>query len=124
MIGIVVVTAGGRTDERVSYRYEPLHPAVLRLLRQVRRGAVRQGIPVSVCGETASDALLIGCGLTEFSLTPGALPLAQPVVHDTSAGEMGRVAARILTLDTVDEIERFLLDVLGRPDVVIEVNTP
>lgn len=124
MIGIVVVTAVDRTDERVSYRYEPLHPAVLRLLRQVRRGAVRQGIPVSVCGEMASDAPLIGCGLTDFSMTPGALPRARRVVHSTSAGEMGRVAARILTLGTVDEIERFLLDVLGRPDVVTEVNTP
>lgn len=76
----------------------------------------------------ASDApllaLLIGCGPTEFSMTIGALPRARHVVHDTSAGEMGRVAARILTLGTVDEIERFLLDVLGRPDVVTEVNTP
>ena len=57
-----------RTDERVSNRYQPLHPAVLRLLRQVRRAAVRRGIPVSVCGEMASDPLLlrllIGCGLT------------------------------------------------------------
>ena len=66
-----------RTDERVSDRYQPLHPAVLRLLRQVRRAAVAESIPVSVCGEMASDPLilrlLIGCGLTEFSMTPGAL---------------------------------------------------
>ena len=78
-----------RTDERVSDRYEPLHPAVLRLLRQVRRGAVRRGIPVSVCGEMASDPLLlrllIGCGLTEFSMTPGALPMARRVVAGDAA---------------------------------------
>src|SRR4029079_6237378 len=49
--------AVGRTDERVSDRYEPLHPAVLRLLRAVRRGAARRGIPVAVCGEMASDPL-------------------------------------------------------------------
>ena len=55
---------------------------------------------------------------------PNTLMRARRVVHNTSAGEMGRVAARILTLGTVDEIERFLLDVLGRPDVVTEVNTP
>jgi phosphotransferase system enzyme I (PtsI) len=101
-----------RTDDRVSNRYEPLHPAVLRLLRQIRRGAVRQGIPVSVCGEMASDPLLlrllIGCGLTEFSMTPGALPVARHVVEDTHAGEMARIAARVLTLGTVDEIEQFL----------------
>jgi phosphotransferase system enzyme I (PtsI) len=103
-----------RTDERVSDRYEPLHPAVLRLIRQVRRGAVREGIPVAVCGEMASDPLLlrllIGCGLTEFSMTPGAITIARRVVRETSAGEMARIAARVMTLGTVDDIERFLLD--------------
>ena len=101
-----------RTDDRVSNRYEPLHPAVLRLLRQVRRGARREGIPVSVCGEMASDPLLlqllIGCGLTDFSMTPGAIPMARRVIAETHAGEMGRIAARVLTLGTVDEIEEFL----------------
>ncbi|MBM3818902.1 MAG: phosphoenolpyruvate--protein phosphotransferase, partial [Acidimicrobiia bacterium] len=117
-----------RTDERVSDRYQPLHPAVLRMLRQVRRGAVRQGIPVSVCGEMASDPLLlrllIGCGLTEFSMTPGALAVARRVVADTHAGAMGRIAARVLTLGTVEEIERFLSDTLdGGAAVGNEVNT-
>jgi phosphotransferase system enzyme I (PtsI) len=107
-----------RTDERVSNRYEPLHPAVLRLLRQVRRGAVREGIPVSVCGEMASDPLLlrllIVCGLTEFSMTPGALAMARRVVEDTHVGEMARIAARVLTLGTVDEIEQCLHEAFGK----------
>jgi phosphotransferase system enzyme I (PtsI) len=106
-----------RTDERVSDRYEPLHPAVLRLIRQVRRGAVRQGIPVAVCGEMASDPLLlrllIGCGLTEFSMTPGALLMARRVVSETGAGEMARIAARVMTLGTVEEIERVLVEHFG-----------
>ena len=80
-----------RTDERVSDRYQPLHPAVLRLLRQVRRAAVAESIPVSVCGEMASDPLilrlLIGCGLTEFSMTPGALPVARTVVRETNVAQ-------------------------------------
>lgn len=108
-----------RTDERVSNRYEPLHPAVLRLLRQVRRGAARRGIPVSVCGEMASDPLLlrllIGCGLTEFSMTPGALAMARHVVRETSAHNMTRIAARVLTLDTVDEIEAYLRQCFEQP---------
>jgi len=107
-----------RTDERVSDRYEPLHPAVLRLIRQVRRGAVRQGIPVAVCGEMASDPLLlrllIGCGLTEFSMTPGALLMARRVVAETAAGDMARIAARVMTLGTVEEIERVLVEHFGR----------
>ena len=117
-----------RTDERVSDRYEPLHPAVLRMLRYVRRGAIRQGIPVSVCGEMASDPmllrLLIGCGLTEFSMTPGALPMARRVVVETSAREMARIAARVLSLGTVEDIERFLIASLDRAGVHNEVNTP
>jgi phosphoenolpyruvate-protein phosphotransferase (PTS system enzyme I) len=107
-----------RTDERVSDRYEPLHPAVLRLIRQVRRGAVRQGIPVAVCGEMASDPLLlrllVGCGLTEFSMTPGALLMARRVVSETGAGDMARMAARVMTLGTVEEIERVLVEYFGR----------
>jgi phosphotransferase system enzyme I (PtsI) len=110
-----------RTDDRVSNRYEPLHPAVLRLLRHVRRAASRQGIPVSVCGEMASDPLLlkllIGCGLREFSMTPGAIPIARRVVKDTSARQMVRVAARVLTLGTVEEIERYLNDEVAKNEV-------
>jgi len=116
-----------RTDERVSDRYEPLHPAVLRLIRQVRRGAVREGIPVAVCGEMASDPLLlrllIGCGLTEFSMTPDAITIARRVVHETSAGEMARIAARVMTLGTVDDIERFLLESFGHLSDRKEVKT-
>ena len=110
-----------RTDDRVSNRYEPLHPAVLRLLRHVRRAAAREGIPVSVCGEMASDPLLlkllIGCGLREFSMTPGAIPMARRVVKDTSAKQMVRVAARVLTLGTVEEIEQYLGDEVARNEV-------
>jgi len=108
-----------RTDERVSDRYQPLHPAVLRLLRQVRRAAVREAIPVSLCGEMASDPLLlrllIGCGLTEFSMTPGALSVARRVVRETNVGQMARLAARVLTLGTVEEIEQFLNDAFASP---------
>jgi phosphotransferase system enzyme I (PtsI) len=108
-----------RTDERVSDRYEPLHPAVLRLIRHVRRGATRQGIPVSVCGEMAADPLLlrllIGCGLRQFSMTPGAMPVARRVIRETNANEMAGVAARVMTLGTVEEIEQVLLAAFGRP---------
>ena len=70
-----------RTDERVSHLYEPLHPAILRLIRHIRRAAARRKVPLSVCGEMASDpavlALLVGMGLTQFSMTPAAIPIAR-----------------------------------------------
>jgi len=109
---IQYLLAVDRTDDRVSNRYQPLHPAVLKLLRHVRRAAIRHSIPLSLCGEMASDPLLlrllIGCGLTEFSMTPGALPMARRVVQEISVADMSRIAAQVLRLATVDDIERFL----------------
>jgi phosphoenolpyruvate-protein phosphotransferase (PTS system enzyme I) len=109
---IQYLLAVDRTDDRVSNRYQPLHPAVLKLLRHVRRAAIRHSIPLSLCGEMASDPLLlrllIGCGLTEFSMTPGALPMARRVVQEVSVADMSRIAAQVLRLATVDDIERFL----------------
>jgi phosphoenolpyruvate-protein kinase (PTS system EI component) len=60
--------------------------------------------------------LLIGCGLTEFSMTPGALLMARRVVLETSAGDMARIAARVMTLGTVEEIESVLVEHFGRND--------
>ncbi|MDE3154792.1 MAG: phosphoenolpyruvate--protein phosphotransferase [Acidobacteriota bacterium] len=106
-----------RADERVSRLYEPLHPAILRLIALVRRASDRRGIPVSLCGEMASDpallALLVGLGLREFSMTPAAIPVARQLLAGVSAEDMRRVAREALRLPTVDAIERRLLEVLS-----------
>jgi phosphotransferase system enzyme I (PtsI) len=107
-----------RADERVSRLYEPLHPAILRMIVMVRRAASRQRIPVSLCGEMASDpallTLLVGLGLTEFSMTPGAIPVAKQVLAELRSDELRALARRVLKLATIDEIERTLLATLGR----------
>jgi len=63
-----------RTDSDVSNLYDPLHPAVLRLIASTINAGVRFNKPVSLCGEMAGDAsltkLLLGLGLTEFSMQP------------------------------------------------------
>jgi phosphotransferase system enzyme I (PtsI) len=59
--------------------------------------------------------LLIGCGLTEFSMTPGALAMARRVVRETSVREMSRLAAHVLSLGTVEEIEAFLRQTFDKP---------
>ena len=106
-----------RTDDRVSDLYEPLHPAVLRLIRLVRRAATRHRIPVSLCGEMASDpalvGLLIGLGLTEFSMTPGAIPLVRQVVQDLDIAHARTLAGKVLRLATAAEIEQYLFDALA-----------
>ena len=86
-----------RADERVSRLYEPLHPAILRMIVMVRRAAARQRIPVSLCGEMASDpallTLLVGLGLTEFSMTPGAIPVAKQVLAELAQRRPARAGA-------------------------------
>ena len=114
-----------RADERVSNLYEPLHPAILRVIQMVRRAAARHRIPVSLCGEMASDpallTLLVGLGLTEFSMTPGAIGVAKQVLSEVRSDDLRALARRVRRLATVDEIERELLTTLstlstvGRP---------
>ena len=107
-----------RADERVSRLYEPLHPAILRVILMVRRAASRRRIPVSLCGEMASDAallpLLVGLGLREFSMTPGAIPLAKQVLRELRADELHALARRVLQFSTVDEIERELTETMKK----------
>jgi phosphotransferase system enzyme I (PtsI) len=107
-----------RSDERVSGLYAPLHPAILRLILMARRAAARQRIPVSLCGEMASDpallTLLVGLGLREFSMTPGAISVAKQVLAEVNSEELKRLARRILRLPTVEEIERELVTAVGR----------
>ncbi|MEI8395525.1 MAG: phosphoenolpyruvate--protein phosphotransferase [Rhodospirillaceae bacterium] len=70
-----------RGDEQVAHLYDPLHPAVLRLIQFTAQAAVRARIPVSVCGEIAGDprytALLLGLGVRELSMTPIKVPVVK-----------------------------------------------
>lgn len=106
-----------RADERVSHLYEPLHPAILRLIRAVVRGARRHGRPLAVCGEMAADpalaVLLVGLGVTELSMRPGALSAVTRALRATPAGEARRLAARALRAATAAEVERQLGAVLA-----------
>ncbi len=73
---------------------------------------------MSLCGEMASDpallTLLVGLGLTEFSMTPGAIPVAKQVLRELRSDDLRAMARRILRLATIDEIERELLTTIGK----------
>ena len=106
-----------RTDDRVSRLYEPLHPAILRMIRLVARAGRRRRIPVAVCGEMAADpvllTLLVGLGLTEFSMTAAAIPVAKQVLRGVRAADARRVASRSLNARTPAEVEKALTDFLA-----------
>src|ERR1700730_5300755 len=110
-----------RADERVSLLYAPLHPSILRVIVMVRRAAIRQRIPVSLCGEMASDpallSLLVGLGLTAFSMTPAAIPVAKQVLSEVRSDDLRALARRVLLLPTAEEIDRELVATLDRLQV-------
>jgi phosphotransferase system enzyme I (PtsI) len=115
------VLAADRGDPRVLAHYQPLHPAVLRLLRQVVAAGRRAGVTVSVCGEMAADALpalvLIGLGVRELSMNPAAIPRVKAAVRAARASELQELVEACLDLPTAQEIEsllrRALADVLA-----------
>ena len=92
-----------RTDESVAYLYDPLHPAVLRLVEMTIAAGRRAGLPVAVCGEMAGDPtltrLLLGMGLRQFSMNPAQLfEIKQRVMQSDCALLRGRVQ-RLLRQD-------------------------
>jgi phosphoenolpyruvate-protein phosphotransferase (PTS system enzyme I) len=102
-----------RTDERLAGHYEPLQPAVLRLLRGVAVRAWRMRCPLSVCGEMAADpllvAMLVGLGFRAFSMTPTAIPAVKRALGAVHTVEAARLARRALRARSADEV-RALLD--------------
>ncbi|GAB3377819.1 phosphoenolpyruvate--protein phosphotransferase [Lysobacter fragariae] len=84
--------AADRNNEALGDLYTPLHPAVLRLLRDVIRLAQRRGKPIAVCGEMAGDPLyaplLLALGLTEFSLHPNTLLELRRVIRECNLAQL------------------------------------
>ncbi len=103
-----------RSNENVSYLYEPLHPALLRLVKGVIDAGKRAGIPVSMCGEMASDPIyaivLIGLGLEIFSMNPSSIPVIKNVVRSVKYKECRRIADMALQKKTAQEIEEFVIE--------------
>jgi phosphotransferase system enzyme I (PtsI) len=103
-----------RGNENVSYLYEPLHPAILRLVKGVIDAGKRAGIPVEMCGEMASDPIyaivLLGLGLEIFSMNPSSIPIIKNVVRSVRYRDCRRIAEIALTKKTAQEIEEFVIE--------------
>ena len=101
--------AADRQDEHVGYLYHPLHPAILRLLRQVVLQAQRAGKPVAMCGDMAGDPLLtwvlIGLGLRDLSMSPRQIPIVKSIIRATSLKEAEQLCETISSFRTESEIE-------------------
>src|SRR6266480_358589 len=103
-----------RTNASVSDLYNPMQPAVLRLIHQVAVAGKHAGRPVAVCGEAAGDVrlapILVGLGVNELSMTPTALPRVRAELTRWSSQELSEMAEKILHLKTLTEVEQAITE--------------
>jgi len=97
-----------RVNEAVAYLYQPTHPAVLRLIQETVAAGHRHGLWVGVCGEMAADPmltpLLVGLGVDELSVAPGAVPLVKDAVRSVHYARSQELAALALTCTHAAEV--------------------
>jgi len=100
-----------RGDHDVNALYDPLHPAVLRLIAHTINAGERVGIPVAVCGEMAGDArltrLLLGLGLTEFSMHPQQLLDVKREIRNAHSNALRVKVAAILNRALPVDLDTF-----------------
>ena len=102
-----------RAEADVAELYDPLHPAVLRLVQFATEAALRMRMPVSVCGEMASDPrltpLLVGLGLRSFSMNASALPRVKQAVRAVMIDWCARFARRVMEQSDPARIQEMVL---------------
>jgi phosphotransferase system enzyme I (PtsI) len=103
-----------RTNEFVSYLYQPFHLSILRVLRYVIEVCNREKKEVTVCGEMAADPLsalvLLGLGLKNFSMNPVFIPKVKKALREVEYKEIKKIVEKALSLKTAQEIEEFILE--------------
>ncbi|HWQ30803.1 MAG TPA: phosphoenolpyruvate--protein phosphotransferase [Negativicutes bacterium] len=112
-----------RMNEKVAGLYQPFHPAVLRLIKNVIDEAHKAGKFAGMCGELAGEPaaamLLLGLGLDEFSMSPSSLPFIKKIIRSVSAAEAEKVAAHALTLSTPSQVQGYCEQELKKLDIGI-----
>ncbi len=107
-----------RGNKQVAALYQPLHPAVMRMILQAVEAGRAAGIPVAVCGEMAGDPLylpiLLGLGVDELSMNHMAIPLVKKVIRLISYEEAKEMARQALEMITVEEINEFAAREMNR----------
>ena len=101
-----------RVNERVSYLYDPLHPAVLRLVKRVVDAGHRAGIEVAMCGEMAGEPLytmiLLGLEIDELSMNALGIPRVKKMVRAVTMKECKALLKKVLAMSTAEEIENYV----------------
>ncbi len=102
-----------RVNENIAYMYQPFHPAVLRMIRQVVEAGKNAGISVSLCGEMAGDPLctffLLALGIDEFSLNAGGIPVIKKIIRSLTLEESRKSLDEILRLDRASRVREVIV---------------
>ncbi len=102
-----------RVNEHVAYMYEPFHPAIIRMIRQVVEAGRKAGIQVALCGEMAGDPLcisiLLGIGLDGLSMNARAIPLIKKMVRAIAMEKARTDLEAIMHLNTAREVRSYIL---------------
>jgi phosphotransferase system enzyme I (PtsI) len=110
-----------RANEKVAYLYEPTHPAVLRMIKNIIEAAHNAGIWVGMCGEMAGEPafvlILLGLGLDEFSVPALLIPEIKFIIRSVTLKQVQHIAKEVLKLSTGKQVEEFsqvkLREILG-----------
>jgi phosphotransferase system enzyme I (PtsI) len=107
-----------RGNKQVASMYQPLHPAVMRMIREVVHAAGVARIPVAMCGEMAGDPLyipvLLGLGVSELSMNASAIPIVKHIIRMITIEAARKIARHVLRLVTVEEINEYVAQELNR----------
>ncbi len=106
-----------RGNRNVAYLYNPIHPAVLRLLKHVTEAAKHNNIPVFMCGEMAGESIyapiLVGMGFEELSTNPQAIPMIKNAIRMLNRDQARQFTDELLKMTTTDQIERLIESTYG-----------
>jgi phosphotransferase system enzyme I (PtsI) len=101
-----------RINERVTYLYEPLHPAVLRLIKRVIDVGHNAGVRVAMCGEMAGEPayimILLGLEIDELSMNPLAIPRVKKVIQESTLEESKALLEKVMTFSSAAVIREFV----------------
>lgn len=104
--------AADRMNEKISYLYQPYHPAILTLVNNVIEAAHAEGKWAGMCGEMAGDPIaipiLLGLGLDEFSMSATSILPARTQIKNLSKAEMASYKDQLLSMSTAAEVEAFI----------------
>jgi phosphocarrier protein FPr len=111
--------AAERGNPGVAGLFDPLHPAVLRLIERTAKAAAAAGRRVAVCGEVAGERLavplLVGLGVTELSMNPASIPAAKEAVRATRAVRAAELAREALAAESAAAVRRLLAAAASSP---------